>query len=69
MDKWGYNYLIEQKNIVRNGEIARYEQFVRFPQCFQKVSDVDEYLLSKGLTCFQIVPGFYNPEMKILWEK
>ena len=24
------------KNTVGNGEIARYEQFLHFPQCFQK---------------------------------
>ena len=29
------------ENIVGNGEIARYEQFLLFPQCFQKVSVVD----------------------------
>ena len=29
------------ENIVRKGEIARYEQFLVFPPCFQKLSDVD----------------------------
>ena len=29
------------ENIVRKGEIARYEQFLLFPQCFQKLSVVD----------------------------
>ena len=28
---------MELKNIVANGEIARYEQFIHFPQCFTKV--------------------------------
>ena len=40
------------ENIVGKGEIARYEQFLLFPQCFQKLSVVDvsnEYLLSNGL--------------------
>ena len=35
------------ENIVGKGEIARYEQFLHFPQCFQKLSRVDasnEYL-------------------------
>ena len=36
MDKWGYKYLI-----VGKGEIAHYEQFLLFPQCFQKLSVVD----------------------------
>ena len=30
------------ENIVGKGEIARYEQFLLFPQCFQKLSVVDE---------------------------
>ena len=29
------------ENIVRKEEIARYEQFLLFPQCFQKLSVVD----------------------------
>ena len=29
------------ENIVGTGEIARYEQFLLFPQCFQKLSAVD----------------------------
>ena len=28
------------ENIVDKGEIARYEQFLLFPQCFQKLSVV-----------------------------
>ena len=29
------------ENIVRKGEIAHYENFLFFPQCFQKLSVVD----------------------------
>ena len=29
------------ENIVGKGEIARHEQFLLFPQCFQKQFDVD----------------------------
>ena len=29
------------ENIVGKGEIARYERFLLFPQCFQKLSVVD----------------------------
>ena len=39
------------ENIVGKGEIARYEQFLLFPQCFKKQSVVDvlnEYQWSKG---------------------
>ena len=37
------------ENIVGKEEIARYEQFLLFPQCFQKLSVIDasKYLLSK----------------------
>ena len=29
------------ENIVGKGEIARYKEFLLFPQCFQKLSSVD----------------------------
>ena len=29
------------ENTVRKGEIARYEQFLHFPQCFQKTFTAD----------------------------
>ena len=38
MEKWESD-LVE--NILGKGEIARYEQFLLFPQCFQKLSVVD----------------------------
>ena len=39
----GYNnyYLIELENIMGKEEISHYEQFLLFPQCFQKLSAVD----------------------------
>ena len=40
MDEWGYNYLLEYKTVGK-GEIARYEQFLLFPLCFQKQYVVD----------------------------
>ena len=39
MDKWGLSAGVE--NIVGKGEIACNEQFLLFPQCFQKQSVVD----------------------------
>ena len=42
MDKWGYIYLIELKNIVGKGKIAHDEQFLLFPQCFREQSVADE---------------------------
>ena len=41
MDKWGYSHLILAENIVGKEENARHEQFLLFPQCFQKQSVVD----------------------------
>ena len=41
------------ENIVGKGEIAHYEQFLLFPQCFQRLSVTlmrqIEYMWSKGL--------------------
>ena len=39
------------RNIVGKGEVACYEQFLLFPQCFQKLflNRQNEYLWSKGL--------------------
>ena len=35
------NFSIQVENTVGKGEIARYEQFLLFPQCFQKTSTAD----------------------------
>ena len=56
------------ENIVGMGEIARYEQFLLFQQCFQKLSIVDEYLWSKGLTLSQTSPGFYVSAEELFWK-
>ena len=32
-----------------NGEISRYEQFLLFPQCFQKTFPADTYFKNQGL--------------------
>ena len=62
----GIQFFDQVENIVEKGEIARYEQFLLFPQCFQK-----QYLWSKGLnsvkfclfikelTLSQTSPGVY----------
>ena len=66
-----------EENTVGKGEIARYEQFLLFPQCFQQACFpgaskgviVWEWVKSKILPfgkelnpfC-QTIPGFYNPE-------
>ena len=40
------------ENVMGKGEIARYEQFLLFPQCFQELSVV-EYLWNRWLTLYQ----------------
>ena len=37
----GIQLSVRVEKIVGNGEIARNEQFLLFPQCFQKLSVVD----------------------------
>ena len=41
MNKWGIQLSDWVENIVEKEEIARYEQFLLFPQWFQKLSVVD----------------------------
>ena len=40
------------ENTVGKGEIARYKQFLLFPQCFQKICTAD--MLKKGLLCEKV---------------
>ena len=40
-DENGRNFLKPVENTGGKGEIARYEQFLLFPQCFQKTCNVD----------------------------
>ena len=40
-DEDGKKFFKSVENAVRKGEIARYEQFLLFPQCFQKTSTAD----------------------------
>ena len=40
-DENGRKFFKRLENTVRKGEIARYEQFLLFPQCFQKTSTAD----------------------------
>ena len=43
-----------RKNTVSKGEIARYEQFLLFPQCFQKACLPEA---SKGVVVWEWVKG------------
>ena len=40
-DENGRKFSESAENTVGNGEIARYEQFLLFPQCFQKTLSAD----------------------------
>ena len=40
-DENGRKFLKRVENTVGKGEIARYEQFLLFPQCFQKTYTAD----------------------------
>ena len=47
----GDQLLVQVENIVGKGKIAHFEQFLLFPQCFQKLSIVDaSELVSMGLS-------------------
>ena len=39
------------ENTVGKGEIARYEQFLLFPQCFQKTCSADTW--KPGIVCYR----------------
>ena len=50
------------ENTVGKGEIARYEQFLLFPQCFQKTNNVlqiheSQNLFGKGLNASEHISG------------
>ena len=42
-DEYGSNFPKRIENTVGKGEIAHYEQFFLFPQCFQKTCSTDTY--------------------------
>ena len=54
------------ENTVGKGEIARYEQFLLFPQCIQKdlncrlVNDKFKYYAEDNFNVAQMVHFFYN---------
>ena len=55
IDKNGRKFSIRVENTVRKGEIARYEQFLLFPQCFQNFilqTRKNQGLFGKGLIGF-----------------
>ena len=51
-------------NTVGKGEIARYEQFLLFPQCFQKACFPEE---SKGVVVREWVKGTLGKNRLVHW--
>ena len=61
-DENGRKLYKREENTVGKGEIARYEEFLLFPHCFQKAFSQGRQkasLCGNGLTLSQTTPGFY----------
>ena len=58
LDKNGRKFSKRVENTVGKGEIARYEQFLLFPQCLQKACSADT--LKPGLVLERVNPSFPN---------
>ena len=56
-DENGRNLFKKEENTVGKGEIARHEQFLLFPQCFQKACFPGA---SKGVIVWEWVNSFHN---------
>ena len=57
------NFSERVENTVGKGEIARYEQFLLFPQCFQKACFPGA---SKGVIVWEWVKSIY---LQYIWSK
>ena len=60
------------ENIVRKEEIARYEHFLLFPQCFQKLCFLmrqNEYLWCKRLILYQRTKFFTGQNHPIIYKQ
>ena len=64
--KTGRKLSKQVENIVGKGEIARYEQFLFFPQCFQKPFFPE---VSKGVIVWEWVKDPKKEDFRKLWEK
>ena len=60
LDENGGKFSERIENTVGKGEIARYEQFLLFPQCFQKTCSVDTY--KPGLVWERVNPLPHNSD-------
>ena len=78
-DENGVNLYKMGENTVGKGEIARYEQFLLFMQCFQKACSADTYkpgLVWEGIKGYSLIntfDKFYNLSCSLLfvscWEE
>ena len=50
-DENGRKFSKTVENTVEKGEIAHYEQFLLFLQCFQKTCNADNGLFGEGIMC------------------
>ena len=64
-DENGRKFYKQVENSVGKGEIACYEQFLLYPQCFLKTYTTDMCLFGKGLTLSQSNPGFYVSAVQV----
>ena len=60
MDKWGIQISNWVENIMGKGEITRYEQFLLFPKCFQRLPVVDVSKMSIYGVKVKIFPWYYE---------
>ena len=64
-DKNGRKLSKQVKNTVGKGEIARYEQFLLFPQCFQKACFPEA---SKGVIVWEWVNQYLTSPLSWHWS-
>ena len=65
-DENSRKFFREIENTVGKGEIARYEQFLLFPQCFQKACFPGA---SKGVIVWEWVKRYWDKNFEtILWH-
>ena len=64
----GKKFSRKVENAAGKGEIARYKQFLLFPQCFQKICTAD-MCLSFLATLLSHQRLIQSVQWKILWEK
>ena len=70
-DEIGRELSKQVENTVGKGEIARYEQFLLLPQCFQKAcfpGASKGVIVWEWVTLSQTSPSFYMSAVQVLWK-